>query len=67
MAIVIRPRFGRPCFECGETVPKQRIDEMHKRATECGRVVLKSDILCIGCEREREAKGLGHVERRPRF
>ena len=67
MSIVIRPRFGRPCFECGDTVLKQRVDHLHERAAKAVRILLKSDLLCVSCEREREAKGIGHVERRPRF
>ena len=67
MSIVIRPRFGRPCFECNETVPKQRVDALHERAAKSGLALLKSDLLCVACERARDAQGIGHVERRPRF
>jgi hypothetical protein len=67
MALVIRPRFGQPCFECGENVSKQRLDELRQRAENASVALLKSDRLCVDCEKRRLAEGMAIVERRPRF
>ena len=67
MALIVRPRFGQPCFECGEVVPKQRLDELRRRAEELGRALLKSDHICADCEKRLLAKGMAIVERKPRF
>jgi hypothetical protein len=67
MALIVRPSFGQPCFECQESVPKPRVDDLRKRADKEGVALLKSSILCVDCERRLFAKGMAIVERRPRF
>jgi hypothetical protein len=47
MGELIRPRFGQPCFACGETVPTQRIAFLQSEAALERRRFLKSDILCV--------------------
>lgn len=64
MSVVVRPRFGRPCFECGETVPKQRLDQLAVEANARGMPLLVSDRLCVGCAAK--VKQEATVTRRPR-
>jgi hypothetical protein len=47
MGELMRPRFGQPCFVCGETVPTQRIAFLQSEAALERRLFLKSDILCV--------------------
>jgi hypothetical protein len=47
MGELMRPRFGQPCFVCGETVPMQRIVFLQSEAALERRRFLKSDILCV--------------------
>jgi hypothetical protein len=60
MGVLIRPRFGQPCFDCGEPVSTQRIQALQRNADLTllpvggapaagltGRRFLKSDILCV--------------------
>jgi hypothetical protein len=47
MGELMRPRFGQPCFVCGEMVPTQRIAFLRSEATLERRRFLKSDILCV--------------------
>jgi hypothetical protein len=63
--VVIRPRFGRPCYDgCGGIVPTQRIQELMARAEQRGEAFLPSDRVCVDCEPKhgREAS----VTRKPR-
>jgi hypothetical protein len=32
MGVLIRPRFGQPCFDCGEPVSTQRIQALQRNA-----------------------------------
>ncbi len=55
---MIRPRFGRPCFVCTvETVPAQRIAYLQSQAALERRRFLKSDIVCVDCDRLRDRDG----------
>jgi hypothetical protein len=47
MGELVRPRFGQPCFACGETVPTQRIAFLQSEAALERRRFLKSDFLCV--------------------
>ena len=31
MGVLIRPRFGQPCFDCGEPISTQRIQALQRR------------------------------------
>jgi hypothetical protein len=65
MGVVVRPRFGRPCYEgCGAIVPTQRLNELAARAEARGAVLLCSDRVCVECERKREREKT--VTRKPR-
>lgn len=65
MGLVVRPRFGRPCYDgCGETVPTQRLNELAARAAQPGEAFLPSDRICVDCEKQRQREGA--VTRRPR-
>jgi hypothetical protein len=55
MSVVIRPRFGRPCFWCERTVPMQRVQALQGAADEAGRALFKNEIVCVGCQREIDA------------
>ena len=58
MGVVIRPRFGQPCFLCPNTVPWQRIRMLQTNAAEAGALWLKSDVVCTECEcRARKSEG----------
>jgi hypothetical protein len=45
MGVLIRPRFGQPCFECGEPVLTQRIQALQRNAEIERRRWLKSDLV----------------------
>jgi hypothetical protein len=47
MAVLIRPRFGQHCFDCGDQAI-QRIAESQRRRW------LKSDLACVLCANKRE-------------
>lgn len=64
MGVVVRPRFGRPCYECGETVPTQRLNNLAFSASCRGETLLSSDRLCFGCEEKRKREVT--VTRKPR-
>lgn len=65
MAVVLRPRFGRPCYDgCGATVPTQRLNELAARAEARGDPLLPSDRVCVDCEKKRAREAT--VTRRPR-
>jgi hypothetical protein len=53
MGVLIRPRFGQPCFDCGEPVSTQRIQALQRNAEIERRRWLKSD-LCVCCTNKRE-------------
>jgi hypothetical protein len=36
MGVLIRPRFGQPCFDCGEAVSTQRIQALQRVAETSG-------------------------------
>jgi hypothetical protein len=58
MGVVIRPRFGQPCFLCPNTVPWQRIRILAENVLRAGELLRKSDIVCVDCERSaRKAEG----------
>lgn len=61
MGVVIRPRFGQPCFQCEATVPYARILIIEESAIAWQRSLLKSDIVCVDCER-RAQRAEGPVE-----
>ena len=54
MGVLIRPRFGQPCFDCGEPVSTQRIQALQRIAESQRRRWLKSDLVCVVCANERE-------------
>jgi hypothetical protein len=66
MGVVIRPRFGRPCFECGNPVPLQRIRILEDDAAALGRHRLKSDMLCVDCQASSERDDGVTISPRPR-
>jgi hypothetical protein len=43
MSVLTRPRFGQPCFDCGEPVSMQRIQAIQRVAESQRRRWLKSD------------------------
>ena len=57
MGELMRPRFGQPCFVCGATVPTQRIAFLQSEAALAKRRFLKSDIVCVNCDRLRDRDG----------
>ena len=57
MGELMRPRFGQPCFVCGETVATQRIAFLQSEAALAKRRFLKSDIVCVPCDRLRDRDG----------
>ncbi len=54
MGVLIRPRFGQPCFDCGEPVSTQRIQALQRNAEIERRRGLKSDLLCVSCTNKRK-------------
>ena len=65
MAVIVRPRFGRPCHDgCGRIVPTQRVNEIGALAQANGRTVQKSDWVCVECEKRR--RGGAVVTQNPR-
>ena len=54
MGVLIRPRFGQPCFDCGEPVSTQRIEALQRNAEIERRRWLKSDLVCACCTNKRE-------------
>jgi hypothetical protein len=54
MGVLIRPRFGHPCFDCGEPVSTQRIQALQRNAEIERRRWLKSDLVCVCCANKRE-------------
>ena len=60
MGVLVRPRFGQPCFDCGEPVSTQRIQALQRNAEIERRRWLKSDLVCVCCANKREiAEGAG--------
>ena len=53
MGVLIRPRFGQPCFDCGEPVSTQRIQTLQRNAEIERRRWLKSDLVCACCANKR--------------
>jgi hypothetical protein len=65
MGVVVRPRFGRPCYEgCGAIVPTQRIEDLLRRAEAADAPLRPMDRICVDCERKRRDEAT--VTRRPR-
>ncbi len=64
MAAVIRPRFGQPCFECGDNVPATRVVKLKDKVAEGGRRWLKSDLLCVECQKRNDERDLVAFEKR---
>jgi hypothetical protein len=54
MGVLIRPRFGQPCFDCDEPVSTQRIQALQRIAESQRRRWLKSDLVCVVCANKRE-------------
>ena len=54
MGVLIRPRHGQPCFDCGEPVSTQRIQVLQRIAESQRRRWLKSDLVCVVCANKRE-------------
>ena len=54
MGVLIRPRFGQPCFDCGEPVSTLRIQALQRNAEIERRRWLKSDLVCAYCASKRE-------------
>ena len=54
MGVLIRPRFGQPCFDCGEPVSTQRIQALQRNAEIERLRWLKSDLVCVGCANKRQ-------------
>ncbi len=54
MGVLIRARFGQPCFDCGEPVSTQRIQVLQRNAEIERRRWLKSDLVCVCCAHNRE-------------
>jgi hypothetical protein len=65
MGVVIRPRFGKPCFSCFAPVPLARARILEDDAAALGRHLLKSDFLCVDCQAKRESEDGVVVTRRP--
>ena len=53
MGVLIRPRFGHPCFDCSEPVSTQRIQALQRTAESERRRWLKSDLVCLVCANKR--------------
>jgi hypothetical protein len=51
MGVVLRPKFGQACFLCSNPVPWPRIRMLQTNAAETGTPWLKSDVVCIDCQR----------------
>jgi hypothetical protein len=65
MATVLRPAFGQPCFECGHNVPATRVRVLRERVEQqTGRRWRKDDLLCVDCQKRRDALSFG-VEMKP--
>lgn len=56
MAKIVRPVFGRPCYECEEQVPMARIRALEDDARATGKFLLRNDFLCVSCQSLREAQ-----------
>ena len=54
MGVLICPRFGQPCFDCGDPVSTQRIQALQRIAESQRRRWLKSDLACVVCTNKRE-------------
>jgi hypothetical protein len=54
MGVLNRPRFGQPCFDCGEPVSTQRIQALQRNAEIERRRWLKSDLVCVCCANKLE-------------
>ena len=54
MGALICPRFGQPCFDCGEPVATQRIQALQRIAESQRRRWLKSDLVCVVCANKHE-------------
>jgi hypothetical protein len=64
MGVLIRPRFGQPCFDCGEPVSTQRIQALQRNTEIERRRWLKSDVVCVCCANKREVAERGGVLRK---
>ena len=64
MGILICPRFGQPCFDCGEPVSTQRIQALQCNAEIERRRWLKSDLVCACCANKREIAERAGVPRK---
>jgi hypothetical protein len=64
MGALIRPRFGQPCFDCGEPVSTQRIQALQRNAEIERRRWLKSDLVCACCANRREIAESAGVPRK---
>jgi hypothetical protein len=56
MGVLIRPRFGQPCFDCDEPVSTQRIQALQRIAESQRCRWLKSDLVCVVCANKREIR-----------
>jgi hypothetical protein len=65
MGEILRPRFGQPCFVCEDRVPEPRIRMLREVAATRRRRFLKSDVICVACERKAapETRGGGSPAR----
>ena len=54
MGVLIRPRFGQPCFDCGEPASTQRIPALQRIAESQRRRWLKSDLASVVWANKRE-------------
>ena len=64
MGVLVRPRFGQPCFDCGEPVSTQRIQALQRNAEIERRRWLKSDLVCVSCANKREIAERAGVPRK---
>jgi hypothetical protein len=65
MGVLIRPRFGQPCFDCGEPGSTQRIPSLQRTAESQQRRWLKSDLACVVCANKREVNNKTAFEHLP--
>ena len=64
MGVLIRPRFGQPCFDCGEPASTQRVQALQRIAESQRHRWLKSDLVCVCCANKREIAERAGVPRK---
>ena len=54
MGKLVRPTFGKPCFDCGNQVPHARLKIIEGDLAARGLPPIVSHIVCVDCQELRE-------------